>query len=113
MTLVSGGLILFGINVELRLYSMKTRLLLKKTQIYEHGFGEKNDICFIECNAEIAQKGGPSDTYPALQDAILEFGERSWSLVDESTPLPISKTLVMVQSDPTRTPTQLIRIDVR
>ena len=77
----------------------------------------------FECNAEIAQKGGPSDTYPALQEAILAHGghswtlvatrERSWTLVDESTPPPISKTLVMVQSDPTRTPTQLIRIDVR
>ena len=42
--------------------------------------------------------------------------ERSWTVVDgreRNDPPPISKTLVMVQSDPTRTPTQLIRIDVR
>ena len=42
--LVSGGLILFGLNVDLRLYSMKTRLLLKKTQKYEHSLGEENDF---------------------------------------------------------------------
>ena len=68
-------------NVDLRLYSMKTRLLLKKTQKYEHSFGENMIFFFIECNAEIAQKGGPSDTYPPLQDAILGHGGHSLPLV--------------------------------
>ena len=39
----------------------------QKTQKYEHSFGEKREFFFIECNAEIAQKGGPSDTYPAVR----------------------------------------------
>ena len=42
---------------------------------------KKTSFFFIECNAEIAQKGGPSDTYPALQDAILGHGELAWALV--------------------------------
>ena len=47
---------------------------------------KKTSFVFIECNAEIAQKGGPSDTYPALHDAILAFGERSWTLVNARVP---------------------------
>ena len=95
---------------------MKTRLLLKKHKYTSIASVKKTIFCFIECNAEIAQKGGPSDTYPALQDAILGHGELALPLVKARVlkrPPPISKTLVMVQSDPTRTPTQLIRIDVR
>ena len=73
--------------------------------------------------AHLAKMGGPSDTYPALQDAILAHGghswvgvatrELAWPLVNETTPPPISKTLVMVQSDPTRTRSQVILTDVR
>ena len=99
---------------------MKTQLLLKKHKYTSIASVKKTSFFFIECNAEIAQKGGPSDTYPALQDAILAFGGLAWTLVvarerscPETDPPPISKTLVMVQSDPTRTPTQLIRIAVR
>ena len=46
---------------------------------------------------------------------VSDFGTRWFcvSLRGRIDPPPISKTLVMVQSDPTRTPTQLIRIDVR
>ena len=64
-------------------------------------------------------KGGLSDTN-------LRKGKRFWHSVswheracpsvserERNDPPPISKTLVMVQSDPTRTPTQLIRIDFR
>ena len=43
----------------------------------------KQVFFFIKCNAEIAQKGGPSDTYPALQDAILGHGELAWTLVSD------------------------------
>ena len=110
---MSGGHILFGLNVDLRPYSMKTRLLLKKTQIYEHSFGEKNAFFFsLNVMHRLLKRG-------VHQTPTSEKGSDSgpwWPLVswrEFSAPPPISKTLVMVQSDPTRTPTQLIRIDVR
>ena len=48
------------------------------------------------------------------QTPTLHKGKRDfeWVFVDESPP-PSLKTLVMLQSDPTRIPTELIRIDVR
>ena len=86
MPLVSGGHILFGLNADLRMYSMKTRFLLKKHENMSIASVKKMTFYFFECNAEIAQKGGPSDTYPPLQDAILAHGELAWPLVNESTP---------------------------
>ena len=66
---------------------------------------------------DLSKKGGPSSPYPAAVtiDSVPERGKADQGLPRpvKRPPHPTCKTLVMVQSDPTRTRSQVILTGVR